>query len=109
MANFGANLQAISTYLFLKSKGHNPILIFYESQQTELDFEYSLISQEQKKEHLKTIDGLLYQTKKCRTASDINEEIERNKIEAIIIGSDAVCSIILYLVEYIKVDVSLFM
>ena len=90
VANFGANLQAISTYLFLKSKGHNPILIFYESQQAELDFEYSLISQEQKKEHLKTIDGLLYQTKKCRTASDINEEIERNKIEAIIIGSDAV-------------------
>lgn len=30
--NFGANLQAVSTYYKLIKQGHTPVLIYYESQ-----------------------------------------------------------------------------
>lgn len=90
VANFGANLQALSTYSYLKNRGYNPIFIYYESERTEYVFKQSCISQEQKFAHLNFVDNLLPQTNKCRTASDINKEIKKNKIEAIIIGSDAV-------------------
>ena len=90
VANFGANLQALSTYSFLRNKGHNPIFIYYESEQTELIFKHSHVPQEQKSEHLNFVDSLLPQTNKCRTAFEINKEIERLEIDAVIIGSDAV-------------------
>ena len=31
--NFGANLQAVSTYLYLKKHGHTPIFINYKSKE----------------------------------------------------------------------------
>lgn len=34
VANFGANLQAVSTYYYLKNNGHNPVLVLYESKET---------------------------------------------------------------------------
>lgn len=34
VANFGANLQAVSTYYYLKNNGYNPLFILYESDDT---------------------------------------------------------------------------
>lgn len=90
VANFGANLQAISTYLYMKSKGYTPIFILYESEQSSVYFETSSIPINQRKMHINTIDKLLPHTDICRNAVDINREVERYNIEAIIIGSDAV-------------------
>ena len=58
VANFGANLQALSTYSYLKNRGYNPIFIYYESERTEYVFKQSCISQEQKFAHLNFVDNL---------------------------------------------------
>lgn len=39
VANFGANLQAVSTYYYLKNNGYNPLFILYESDDTVKNFQ----------------------------------------------------------------------
>ena len=36
VANFGANIQGVSTFCYLKKNGHNPIFLNYVSRKTEL-------------------------------------------------------------------------
>jgi len=91
VANFGANLQAISTYKYLKNAGHLPIFIHYMSRQlyAATDGQYS--TNAQVKAHLDFVDSvILDQTETCFNADDINKAITKYNIEALIIGSDAV-------------------
>lgn len=91
VANFGANLQAVSTYFYLKKRGYIPIFIFYESEETRYFLQKKKIYDIQKMEHFNFIDNVLsLQTKVCRTTKDINNAIKEYQIDAIIIGSDAV-------------------
>lgn len=91
VANFGANLQAVSTYCFLLNHGHNPLFILYESDETEKSFQKIQSNEIQKKEHIKFIDTIIAQQSfKCKNAEDINRIIEEHHLDAIIIGSDAV-------------------
>lgn len=91
VANFGANLQSASTYKYLEKQGHTPIYIYYLPK----DF-YDRIEENRKKNpqiqaHYDFFDSVVRnQTLLCHTTDDINKEIRRNEIEAIIIGSDAV-------------------
>lgn len=97
--NYGANLQALSTYCYLKKKGHEPVMLEYVSRVTAA---YSWISDfkgkykpkkrlVQKEEHLRFIDSHINnQIRNLRSSSDVLKAIKENKIEAIIIGSDAV-------------------
>lgn len=91
VANFGANLQAVSTYKYLKSIGHSPIFIHYMSRQLYASTDGHYHTNAQVKAHLDFVDSvILDQTETCFNADDINNAIERYGIEAIIIGSDAV-------------------
>lgn len=91
VANFGANLQAVSTYYYLKNRGHNPVFIRYESEQAEKALKEEMKKNVQVKEHFRFIDSCLpCQTKLCSDASDVNRAIREYGLEAIIIGSDAV-------------------
>lgn len=91
VANFGANLQAISTYRFLRQAGHTPIFIRYMSRQLFVEIDGSYGTNAQVKAHLDFVDGTIVdQTRTCFTADDVNEAIRQNGIEALIIGSDAV-------------------
>lgn len=91
VANFGANLQAVSTYYYLKNNGHNPVLVLYESKETFCAFQKMQSYEIQKKEHLHFIDSTIQnQTFRCFNADDINRAITEYKLDAIIIGSDAV-------------------
>ena len=91
VANFGANLQAISTYRYLERAGHTPIFIHYMSHQLYEATDGCCDSNPQVKAHLDFVDSIiLRQTETCFTADDINRAIDRHAIEALIIGSDAV-------------------
>lgn len=99
VANFGANLQATSTYYYLKNQGHTPVFINYTSYQVEIT---NKISQFKKKlqnrsisiqtlEHEKFIkEQIKNQTRNVHTCSQVFEVIKEEGIEAVIIGSDAV-------------------
>lgn len=87
--NFGANLQAVSTYYKLIKQGHTPVLIYYESQSS---LNHRTKNQNvQSKEHLifleKTVPN---QTTIRHNGDDIMKTIHAHDIQAIIIGSDAV-------------------
>lgn len=89
VANFGANLQAVSTYYYLKKRGHNPIFVRFESKYSEKGLKEE--KDIQVEEHLRFIDSCIpNQTKLCYNASDVNKAICDYNLEAIIIGSDAV-------------------
>lgn len=87
--NFGANLQALSTVCYLRNHGHNPVLIRWEP----IDFEErftKIRTDKQPKAHFDFCAKYLPWTDVCRNDDEIVAVIEKNNIEAIIIGSDAV-------------------
>lgn len=89
--NFGANLQAYSTYCNIYKRGHEPIIINWIPEDDEL------VQNHQAKpvqivQH-KTFNGLMQSTNLCRNEREIACEIKRLDIEAIIVGSDAVWNI----------------
>lgn len=91
VANFGANLQAVSTYYYLLNNGHNPLFILYESEETVKNFQKKQAYEVQKKEHILFIDTIISnQSFRCFTPDDVNRAIIEYSLDAIIIGSDAV-------------------
>lgn len=89
VANFGANLQGLSTYYYLINNGFDPIFIDWEP------IDFSIRQEEesktiQGKAHFAFFDRYCRKTRKCRDNRDIIDVINENNIEGIIIGSDAV-------------------
>ena len=99
VANFGANLQAISTYHYLKNQGHEPVFIDYTSWQTEWT---KWLARTKRR-----IMGQPFSAQAAEHYQFINEEIQRqisglhngrqidrilyeNAVDGVIIGSDAV-------------------
>lgn len=87
--NFGANLQALSTVEYFRNSGDEVRLInFYPD---ELEQYYLKRSPEvQYEEHRCFREEHLPLTRRCRDEHEVAEVIEEEKIEAVIIGSDAV-------------------
>ena len=91
VANFGANLQALSTYYYLKNKGFEVIFLNYMTKETEQKLMSDYNSQPQTKCHVDFIDKLLNcQTKILHDEEEVYEEIVKQQIDSVIIGSDAV-------------------
>lgn len=90
VANFGANLQAVSTYLYLKGKGYEPVFVNYCSKEVYNKL-YTSDNGGQTKCHFAFVDGVIkQQSRYCHNVSEVLNELERLGIEAVIIGSDAV-------------------
>lgn len=89
VANFGANLQALSTFYFLKKRGYNPLVIDYVPDKLEKK-DKRLTPENQYNIHQQLCKNRLVMTAKCRDAEDIAKVIKDNAIEGVIIGSDAV-------------------
>lgn len=85
--NFGANLQAFSTYNYLKNKGYEPIFIDY-SPTDAIDF-YSKFPQEQALQHQKFFANCV-KTSLCSNSIEVAEQIRKENLKNVIIGSDAV-------------------
>lgn len=88
VANFGANLQAYSTYNYLLKKGYNPILIRWEPK----DYAEKMRKSDniQVKEHYRFVENSLKQTVSCFSDAELNKVIMQYEIQAIVVGSDAV-------------------
>lgn len=89
--NFGATLQAVSTYCYLKNNGYEPIFINYMKREARSSMEKGLLTgNSQWKAQLNFVNSIIVnQTAICETVDEVMKEIEINKIEAIIVGSDA--------------------
>lgn len=88
--NFGANLQAISTYCFLKNNGHEPIFINYLLKEALTSLTEGCRVDPQWQEHIKVVDSIIKnQTFICQTADEVLNAINTFSIDGIIVGSDA--------------------
>lgn len=89
--NFGANIQALSTYYYLKGHGHDPIFINYSSKEKEELWGPLMENEPQPHCHRDFIDNTIAdQTEICRNVEDINQAIKKYDIDRILVGSDAV-------------------
>ena len=91
VANFGANIQGVSTYYYLKKIGYNPIFLNYVSVKTENSLEESYKKSVQTKAHIDFVKSYIEnQTENLYNSDDVVAAIDKYHIDAIIIGSDAV-------------------
>lgn len=91
VVNFGANLQALSTYRYLEKRGHTPIMINYQSVEMQKTVSQRLQTDKQAEAHLRFTDTYLpSQTMICSTPEELNKTIIELGITKVIIGSDAV-------------------
>ena len=89
--NFGANLQAVSTYSYLKKAGHEVVFLHYLSRYTDYVETKSEKVDKQLAEHYRFIDkNIPTQSKKIFSLGQLEDVIKDEKIEGILIGSDAV-------------------
>jgi len=87
--NFGATLQLLSTYRYLKNHGHTPIVINWVPEDLEA-FYAENTSAAQQQQQFSTRKQLWDETPLCRTDQEVAHTIGQQGIEAVIIGSDAV-------------------
>lgn len=89
VCNFGAMLQLLSTYMFLKNHGHEPVIINWVAKDLENYYAQNTpISQIENQ--LKLRLQLWKETALCRTIKGVANIISNEQIDAVIIGSDAV-------------------
>lgn len=89
--NFGANLQALSTYHYLKKRGHEVVFLYYLSHYTNYVRTKSYKVSEQLRTHFEFIDQSIPQHEgKLFNSAAVVEAVRKNNIDALIIGSDAV-------------------
>ena len=89
--NFGANLQALSTYRYLEKHGYTPILINYQSAEMLSSVDRRLQTDKQARAHLGFVDKYMHnQTKMCVTSEEVSKVMEEEGINRVIVGSDAV-------------------
>lgn len=90
VANFGANLQALSTYRYLQKKGHDPLFINYNSKE-EAELHQKKMLDVQYKTHIDFVKKYIErQTEECLSIDDVESVIEKYNIDGIFVGSDAV-------------------
>lgn len=99
VANFGANLQLISTYSYLKNQGHEVVALDYSSYKTIAE---KFLSKYKRKltgkllnpqiiEHHRFInEQITEQIHSLHSCQQVRKAIIDNRIEGVIIGSDAV-------------------
>lgn len=94
VSNFGANLQTLSTFEYLKNAGHQPIIINWKPM--DLEKYYKKVVPHEQNQAFYNFASSRYTniTTVCRNSQDIAKIIEENKIELVIIGSDAVLTYI---------------
>jgi len=87
--NYGATLQLLSTYMYLKNHGHEPVVINWVP--SDLEAFYVRRSTEQQRAYCRQIrQQIWHETSLCRTAEEVAREVEAEHIDAVIVGSDAV-------------------
>ena len=87
--NMGATLQLLSSYGYWQKAGHEPIIINWVAE--DMEKAYAKRTPSAQFEAHKALRKTLWQeTELCHTAEEIAHVIETEKIEAVVVGSDAV-------------------
>lgn len=87
--NFGANLQAVSTYCYLKNHGHEPIFINYILKEQLKAIEDGK-DDPQWHAHLGFVDSVIsHQSSLCQTSDEVLKVCSDFKLDGLIAGSDA--------------------
>ena len=93
VANFGANLQTLSTIGYLRKAGHNPIVInWVPDSLTENYIKNTLPAQLEAHRSFQSYYGNISPI--CKTKGDVVNVISEYCIDTVLIGSDAVLSYI---------------
>ena len=87
--NFGANLQAYSTYSYFLNRGYEPVLLIWLPNSLRAQMEHNT-PHAQLDAHLSFVTGSMYCSRICPTIDALNNEIYRLQIDALVVGSDAV-------------------
>jgi hypothetical protein len=90
--NFGANLQVLSTYEYLKKTGFTPIVINWVPYDFENRYNNNT-SKEQANAHKQFINDYFKLSDICRNAKEIAACIEKFNIQGVVIGSDSLFNI----------------
>lgn len=94
VSNFGANLQTLSTFEYFKNAGYEPIIINWVPKDLEKYYEKVVPRIQNEAFHQFAKNKYSCITNICRNSKDIAAEIDREGIELIVIGSDAVLTYI---------------
>lgn len=87
--NFGANLQLLSTVMYLRNAGHSPLVINWYSEQ--LHEMYTRIIPTQWREKYEEFQKQYFPLSEiCKSKEDIAQVIQNEHLDLIIVGSDAV-------------------
>lgn len=87
--NFGATLQLLSTYMYLKNHGHTPLIINYVA--PDLKEFYAKTAPAAQIEMLTALRKTIWhESALCSNDNDIARVIDDEGVDAVIIGSDAV-------------------
>jgi len=86
--NFGAQLQAMSTIGYLKKKGHTPVLLHWYPKDLE-ELYVRRVPKIQRKCHKRFTEENYPLSFLCRNEKQLIKEIERQQLDMIITGSDA--------------------
>lgn len=100
VANFGANLQTLSTVNYFKKEGHTPYVINWVPADLEEIYKKNTYN-DQLEKHLNFGKKHYNLTELCRNEEDISREIKKYSLDLIIIGSDAVLTYTPYLQRFI--------
>lgn len=87
--NFGAFLQLLSTVEYIKKRGDEPIVINWIPKDFRKDYEKRSLP-EVRELYARLREQYYPMTELCETAKQVAKVIEKENIEAVIIGSDAV-------------------
>lgn len=87
--NYGASLQLLSTFCYLRSHGFSPVIINWVNYELEKQYEQSA-SLEQRMMMQEFRDNYWHESRICRTSEDVANIIKELRIDAVIVGSDAV-------------------
>ena len=100
VANFGANLQTLSTFGYFQKSVHTPIIINWIPKDLE-DYYNKVVPAEQLEAfHQFAKKKYINISRICRNSKDIAKVIDDEKIDLVIIGSDAVLTYIPFLQRF---------
>lgn len=94
VSNFGANLQTLSTFEYFKNEGHQPIIINWIPE--DLENYYRRVVPHEQNQAFYNFASSRYTSKTeiCRNSLEIAKTIEKEGLELVVIGSDAVLTYI---------------
>ena len=94
VSNFGANLQTLSTYGYFQKSAHTPIIINWVPKDLE-DYYNKVVPKEQNEAfHQFAKKNYINISRICRNSKDIAKVMDEEKIDLVVIGSDAVLTYI---------------